>query len=136
MLCMLCDRFTMFRLPGRWSRSHCVCAHAGLQKHYPDEKRRVAILTPYKAQMRKLRSVFTASVASAQLANVDFATVDGFQVRGRYCLCPRPTLPGGDRHAHDQGSGCNKFGDMVLCHNHDTCMAPALCGSQPCHWRR
>ncbi len=56
-------------------------AHAGLQKHYPDDKRRVAVLTPYKAQMRKLRSVFAASVAAVQMANLEFATVDGFQVR-------------------------------------------------------
>ena len=55
--------------------------YAGLQKHYPDDKRRVAILTPYKAQMRKLRSVFAASVTSVQMASVEFATVDGFQVR-------------------------------------------------------
>ena len=65
---------------------HISSFTAGLQKHYPDDKRRVAILTPYKAQMRKLRSVFTASVASGQMANLDFATVDGFQAR---CLCLR-----------------------------------------------
>ena len=41
----------------------------------------MAVLTPYKAQMRKLRSTFALSVPPAQLATIDFATVDGFQAR-------------------------------------------------------
>ena len=56
---------------------------AGLQKNYPSTARSVAVLTPYKAQVRKLRSAFAKSVAPAQLAAVEFATVDGFQVS--YC---------------------------------------------------
>ena len=56
-------------------------AVAGLHKHYPGAVHSVAVLTPYKAQIRKLRSTFAASVSPALLATVDFATVDGFQVK-------------------------------------------------------
>lgn len=46
------------------------------------------MLTPYKAQVRKLRSAFAKSVAPAQLATVEFATVDGFQARAALRRCP------------------------------------------------
>ena len=45
----------------------------------------VAILTPYKAQLALLRSTFARHHATIALANVEFATVDGFQVRTYSC---------------------------------------------------
>lgn len=40
----------------------------------------VAVLTPYKAQLALLKSLFAAQHSKSALANVEFATVDGFQV--------------------------------------------------------
>ena len=40
----------------------------------------VAVLTPYKAQLALLKSAFAAHHSKSALANVEFATVDGFQV--------------------------------------------------------
>ena len=40
----------------------------------------VAVLTPYKAQLVLLKSAFAGQHSKSALANVDFATVDGFQV--------------------------------------------------------
>ena len=40
----------------------------------------VAVLTPYKAQLSLLKSVFAAQHSKSALASVEFATVDGFQV--------------------------------------------------------
>jgi len=52
----------------------------GLMREYGHEVASVAILTPYKAQLALLRSTFAGQHSKAALANVEFATVDGFQV--------------------------------------------------------
>lgn len=58
-----------------------VIVHAvGLMREYGHEVASVAILTPYKAQLALLRSTFAGQHSKAALANVEFATVDGFQV--------------------------------------------------------
>ena len=70
-----------FRRLCRYTSASSGTAFAGLHKHFPGAAHSVAVLTPYKAQMRKLRSTFAASIPPAQLATIDFATVDGFQAR-------------------------------------------------------
>lgn len=63
----------------------------GLMREYGHEVASVAILTPYKAQLGLLRSTFAAQHSKAALANVEFATVDGFQVCPFFfMLLPRP----------------------------------------------
>ena len=54
---------------------------AGLLKHHAVEMGSVAVLSPYKSQVEQLRSAFSARCGPETLLNVDFATVDGFQVR-------------------------------------------------------
>ena len=49
-------------------------------REYGHEVGSVAVLTPYKAQLALLQSTFRRSHSKAVLTNVDFATVDGFQV--------------------------------------------------------
>ncbi|KAL0045065.1 hypothetical protein WJX82_006977 [Trebouxia sp. C0006] len=71
----------------------------GLMREYGHEVSSVAILTPYKAQLALLRSTFAAQHSKAALANVEFATVDGFQGKEADVVlfsCVR---------AHDAGSG-------------------------------
>jgi len=57
-----------------------VVPAVGLMREYGHEVSSVAILTPYKAQLALLRSTFAAQHSKAALANVEFATVDSFQV--------------------------------------------------------
>ena len=65
----------------------------GLMREYGHEVASVAILTPYKAQLTLLRSTFAAQHSKAALANVEFATVDGFQVcLFLFMLSPLPML--------------------------------------------
>lgn len=52
----------------------------GLIREYGHDVASVAILTPYKAQLALLRSSFARQHSKSALANVEFATVDGFQV--------------------------------------------------------
>ncbi|KAL0017843.1 hypothetical protein WJX77_008034 [Trebouxia sp. C0004] len=71
----------------------------GLMREYGHEVASVAILTPYKAQLALLRSVFAAQHSKAALASVEFATVDSFQGKEADVVlfsCVR---------AHDGGSG-------------------------------
>ncbi|KAA6418527.1 MAG: hypothetical protein FRX49_11473 [Trebouxia sp. A1-2] len=71
----------------------------GLMREYGHEIASVAILTPYKAQLALLRSTFAAQHSKAALANVEFATVDGFQGKEADVVlfsCVR---------AHDGGNG-------------------------------
>lgn len=49
-------------------------------KDFGPELASVAVLTPYKAQLALLKSAFAAHHSKSTLANVEFATVDGFQV--------------------------------------------------------
>ena len=53
---------------------------AGLMQYFGPEVASVAVLTPYKAQLSLLRSTFARQHAKSTLSNVEFATVDGFQV--------------------------------------------------------
>lgn len=65
----------------------------GLMREYGHEVASVAILTPYKAQLTLLRSTFAAQHSKAALANVEYATVDGFQVCPCFfMLSPQPML--------------------------------------------
>lgn len=53
---------------------------AGVMRDFGPDVASVAVLTPYKAQLMLLKSVFAGQHSKSALANVDFATVDGFQV--------------------------------------------------------
>lgn len=73
-----------------------VFAVAELLKKYHEEAMSlsVAVLTPYKAQHSLLRSHFRSY--GMNLSNVEFATVDGFQVKSRNLLplfCTLQTKP-------------------------------------------
>ena len=60
---------------------HVGVLSVGLIREYGHEVASVAVLTPYKAQLALLRSSFARQHSKSALANVEFATVDGFQVR-------------------------------------------------------
>ena len=53
---------------------------SGLMTDFGHEVASVAVLTPYKAQLALLRSTFARHHSKSVLGNVEFATVDGFQV--------------------------------------------------------
>lgn len=53
---------------------------AGVMRDFGPDVATVAVLTPYKAQLVLLKSAFAGQHSKSALANVDFATVDGFQV--------------------------------------------------------
>ena len=66
---------------------HCCChmlasghTGAGLLRRYGDSVGSVAVLSPYKAQVRALRALFQNRHGARDLAGVTFATIDGFQV--------------------------------------------------------
>ncbi|KAK9830550.1 hypothetical protein WJX72_012414 [[Myrmecia] bisecta] len=53
--------------------------YTGVMRQYAAELGSVAVLTPYRAQLSTLRSVFRRAHGEDGIANIDFATVDGFQ---------------------------------------------------------
>lgn len=57
-----------------------IFLNAGLMREFGHEVASVAVLTPYKAQLALLKSTFAGQHLKTALANVEFATVDGFQV--------------------------------------------------------
>lgn len=59
---------------------------------------KVAVLSPYKAQVALLERQFRAAHSSAALSAVTFGTIDGFQVPSRM-TCPSIVFVGA-RHAH------------------------------------
>ena len=61
----------------------------GLMRDFGYEVRSAVVLTPYRAQLGLLQREFQKLLGrgAKELAAVEFATVDGFQV-GRYSDCP------------------------------------------------
>lgn len=59
-------------------------APAGVLQSYPGEIGSVAVISPYKAQVLALKHEFRRTFGSEKAvtaANIEFGTVDGFQVR-------------------------------------------------------
>ncbi len=58
-----------------------ACCAPGLMQAHGAEVGKVAVLSPYKAQVAALERAFRAAHGAAALAAVEFGTVDGFQAR-------------------------------------------------------
>ena len=76
------------------------------------EVRSAVVLTPYRAQLGLLQREFQKVLGrgAKELAAVEFATVDGFQV-GRYSVCPTGWCSGSHLHCHCRaGATCTVQG--------------------------
>ncbi len=70
------------------------CAAAGLHRSFSEHLGAVAVLSPYRAQLAVLRKAFQrAGASAAALADVTFATVDGFQVCARHSAAAPAATP-------------------------------------------
>ena len=73
----------------------------GLMRDFGYEVRSAVVLTPYRAQLGLLQREFQKVLGrgAKELAAVEFATVDGFQV-DRFPSCSTGWWGGGHRHCH------------------------------------